>query len=167
MLVIAIIGILAALAIPAFHRYLKKARNAEAVGHLQKMWAGSVAYYEADHTDSNTTVLEKQFPGTGTSAPAESTTACACITPGGRCQGSAAAWEDPIWMALNFSMADPHLFMAGYSASGTGLSAKFVSEARADLDCDSVFAVFQRSGVITAGGDVQGAMIPYIVNDGE
>jgi prepilin-type N-terminal cleavage/methylation domain-containing protein len=48
MIVVAIIGILAAVAIPAFSKYVKRSRTAEAVGHLNKMWAGSVTYYETD-----------------------------------------------------------------------------------------------------------------------
>ena len=44
MIVVAIIGILAAVAIPAFSKYVKRSRTAEAVGHLNKMWAGSVTY---------------------------------------------------------------------------------------------------------------------------
>ncbi len=37
------------MAIPAFTRYVKKSRTAEAVGHLNKEWAGSLSYYETDH----------------------------------------------------------------------------------------------------------------------
>src|SRR6185503_8827771 len=64
MIVVAIIGILAAVAIPAFSKYVKRSRTAEAVGHLNKMWAGSVTYYETDHTDSAGNSVAKQFPGT-------------------------------------------------------------------------------------------------------
>ena len=63
MIVVAIIGILAAVAIPAFSKYVKRSRTAEAVGHLNKMWAGSVTYYETDHADSSRRLLAKQFPG--------------------------------------------------------------------------------------------------------
>ena len=51
MIVVAIIGILAAVAIPAFSRYVKKSRTTEAFGHLNKMYAGSVTYYETDRVN--------------------------------------------------------------------------------------------------------------------
>src|SRR5262245_15679775 len=68
MMVVAIIGILAAIALPAFSKYVKKSRTAEATLVLGKMWMGAVAYYEADHADSATIVVPKQFPGDSSSS---------------------------------------------------------------------------------------------------
>src|SRR5512134_349627 len=67
MIVVGIIGILAAIAIPAFSKYVRKSRTSEVAGHLNKMWAGSVTYYMSDFTfidgDGYGKPLPKQFPG--------------------------------------------------------------------------------------------------------
>jgi len=164
MIVVAIIGILAAVAIPAFTRYVKKSRTSEAVGHLNKEWAGSLTYYESDHVAAQGTMLPKQFPG-ASGAWANSGQACGCAT-GGRCPGGSPVWgSDGVWQALNFSLPDPHNYLPGYSSALTGTSANFTAAALGDLNCNTTLASFTRQGAVNTNGDVTGSYQPLIVNE--
>jgi type IV pilus assembly protein PilA len=163
MIVVAIIGVLAAVAIPAFTKYVRRARTTEAISQLNKQWAGSVAYYEADHTSAAGVVLTKEFPGP--SAAWESTRECGC-EPSTFCPGGSPVWvTDPVWQALSFSLPDPHHYMPGYTGSGNGSSALFTAFSKGDLNCNTVLAQFSRQGAINSLGDVSGSHVPIIVNE--
>jgi prepilin-type N-terminal cleavage/methylation domain-containing protein len=163
MIVVAIIGILAAVAIPAFTKYVRKARTAEAVAQLNKQWVGSVAYYESDHTSAAGMVMTKEFPGPVAAWP--QTEECGCA-PSGFCPGGASVWNtDLIWQALGFSLPDPYHYMPGYSGSGSGSSATFTAFAKGDLNCNGTLAQFSRQGSINSLGDVSGSHAPMIVSE--
>ena len=163
MIVVAIIGILAAIAVPAFSRYVKKARTAEAVGHLNKEWAGSLSYFVTDHTNGSGGVLPQQFPGP--SAAWASASECACQT-GQRCGSGNPVWAtDLVWLSLSFSLPDPHHYMPGYSGSGTGVSARFTAYAKGDMNCDNTLAEFIRVGGVNSSGDPVGNFQPVVVNE--
>jgi prepilin-type N-terminal cleavage/methylation domain-containing protein len=163
MIVVAIIGIIAAIAIPAFTKYVKKARTTEVAGYLNKEWAGSITYYMTDFSSGAGGILPRQFPQP--SGAWEAAHDCSWLT-GARCPGNAPVWaSDGVWVALKFSIPDSHTYMPGYSGVGTGTSAEFTAYARGDTDTDGTAAEFFRYGRVNSNGDVTGAVQPYIVNE--
>ena len=69
MIVVAIIGILAAVAIPGFMQYIKNSKTSEAKTNLNAIGKGAVAWFEAEHYSSDgLSSVTKQYPGTNGTA---------------------------------------------------------------------------------------------------
>ena len=153
MIVVAIIGILAAVAVPSFIKYIKKAKTAEALGNLEKMYNAARVYYLEDHGQNNVSVTRRMFPTTVGPTP---TVSC-CNFGDERCEPTASWWTDRTWRSLNFSMDDPHYFRYEFRSSGSGTAAQFTALAYADLDCDGEFSTFSMGGVSSYAGSGAGS----------
>ena len=154
MIVVAIIGILAAVAIPAFIKYTKKSKAAETADLLRKMMEGARVYYMDVHrvgTDLTGNSLTLQFPATVGRTPAAN-----CCTFGTKCPGGAVSWEDPSWKALLFEVKDPHYYRYSFVSANGSPTSTFTAVAEGDLDCDGVLSTHTLYG---EGGtdDVQSA----------
>lgn len=160
MIVVAILGILASLAIPAFQKYIRRSKVVEAVRAVRQMFDGSVTYYADEHSDRAGAIVPKQFPTTTGPTPA---VPC-CDQPAKKCPGQPELYEsDATWAAINFTMADPHYYIFTYEAGGNDESSQFTARANGDLNCNQLLSTFERVGIIESGEYVNGtALYKYL-----
>ena len=164
MIVVAIIGILAAVAIPAFMKYIRRSKTTEALMNVRKLYDSSVSYYESEHANQTGQILARQFPSTQTMTPTPVGTCCS--NTGQKCNPStyAASWGTNTWQSLNFSVDDPFYYSYQYDATGTDTAAAFTATASGDLTCDGAFSLFQRVGFIQ-NNNVSGGAGLYTFNE--
>jgi len=139
MIVVAIIGILAAVAIPAFMDYMKKSKKTEAPLQLKNI-ADKSKDYQINHTTlppSSTTVL----------AGADG---AACSSGNGKfgILASSSWFTDPAWSSLDFHIDEETQFSYHYTgASNTAGNAQAVG----DLDCDGTLISFSEDLKVVEG----------------
>jgi len=143
MIVVAIMGVLAAIAIPSLQKSVRRARTSEALMSLRKIFDGSVAYYDRDHTTETGGVVAPQFP--------ESVVITPGLPPAGmKADPPIGAFDAATWEALDFAVSDPYYYTYQYDSSGTQDEATFRGLAFGDLDGDSRLSYFMRGGTIRA-----------------
>jgi type IV pilus assembly protein PilA len=153
MIVVAIIGVLAALAIYGVRKYLANAKTAEARTALGRMAKDSQNAFEKETLTQDVITLGAQGTMTrGLCDDAAATVPAALAqVANGKYQSSPAEWKDGAgWECLKFSMSDPQYFMYGYeSSSTTGVAGDtFTARANGDLDADTNESTFEFFGKI-------------------
>ncbi|HVV87841.1 MAG TPA: prepilin-type N-terminal cleavage/methylation domain-containing protein [Kofleriaceae bacterium] len=136
MIVVAIIGILASVAIPKFLDHMKKAKRTEADLNLSAIGKSADSAFVENAS-------YPQFVQDPTPA------ASCCSQPGGKCAPLAADWEGvPAWDALGFEMSEPFYFRYAYSSTVSNL---FTASAIGDLDCDTITVTYTLDGDARSG----------------
>jgi type IV pilus assembly protein PilA len=150
MIVVAILGILAAIAIPALTKYMRRSKTSEARVQLAKMFDAASAYFNEEHVERGNVELLGQGGQISNMAPhrcphiqgQETGFTQAAITPainvdcntgpGGRCVPvpgggggtgyyDMALWTDNnVWNGLNFQQEQAHYFHYNFLANNDG-----------------------------------------------
>ncbi|MBR4986436.1 MAG: prepilin-type N-terminal cleavage/methylation domain-containing protein [Proteobacteria bacterium] len=155
MIVVAIIGILAAVAVPGFMQYIKDSKTSEAKDNLKAIADGAISYFEADHVydDAGMTPQARLYPGsndrnTTYAAQATSVAIGGCQTPGQKNNPTnadvVANLNKAPWNYLKFQINKPFYYQYDYISSGTTAgSSTFNASAVASLNTasDSGFVV--------------------------
>jgi len=152
MIVVAIIGILAAVAIPAFIKYIRKSKTVEATEGLDKVKTGAKQYFQADHYNTTDgTILPKQFPASVGPTPGAANICCSGATAP-KCTPDPTDWNQDGWRELHFQLSEPHYFSWDWVAlpANTNLTANFTISAYGDLDCDTTLSTYRILGSVDA-----------------
>jgi prepilin-type N-terminal cleavage/methylation domain-containing protein len=161
MIVVAIIGILASVAIPSFIKYVRRSQTAEAGMNIRRMYDGAVSYFVSEHSDQAGTILAKTFPGNAGPTPVTPPAGVKMLAPPG-------SWSTPEWNALDFAVDDPLRFSYSYTSQGTDANAVSWITANGDLNGNGFFSTYQRKvyGVVdSAETGVEGASGMYVANE--
>ena len=146
MIVVVILGILSAVAIPAFSRYVKRSKTTEATGGIASMYRLQLAYYENTQERSASTTFAT-CPAMPTAAPTAS-----------KYPSNVVMWmASSEWNTLGFVIDHPHYYQ--YSTDGSNTTV--VARAVGDIDGDSSQSTFSRAGVMNSG-EIQGAQISVV-----
>ncbi len=151
-----IVQVMAAIAIPAYIKYIRRAKPGEAILGLDRIRYAARAHAAADRFDPRGHLLLRGFPVARTgwvpSTP--------CCDQGGTCQPDAAGWSVTPWKELHFQLTAPHYYQWRYESDGRS----FKAEARGDLDCDGIYSEYVLRGTLGPQGLVQ-VQGPIISNE--
>jgi type IV pilus assembly protein PilA len=160
MIVVAIIGILAAVAIPAFLDYMKRAKASEAGLNLNKISKnvkrvfGEIGSFPA--TNGALLPAGGGGPGNHCCGGHGGVTGTPGASVNNKCTANPASFKaDTGWAAMEFSVDEASSYVYSYTGNATAPTAYAIG----DIDCDGVDATFTLQMAKTTAGNPQANFI--------
>jgi type IV pilus assembly protein PilA len=160
MIVVAIVGILAVLAIYGVRKYIANAKTAEARNSIGQISKDAATAYEKESMAGTVLTQGAAVVASRNLCASEPATVPAAPPAGGKYQSSPADWNagaagtPPFgFSCLKFTMDAPQYYAYGYTVVGAGNAVKdaFTASAAGDLNGDGVTSLFTVAGEIGPG----------------
>ncbi len=155
-ILVAVLGVLCAVAIPTFARYGRLSKTTEASEKLAYLFRAATTYYSSDRVSRRSLCV-----------PASSKTLPSVPVPK-RVRVDFSA--DPTFSQLDFSSSDPVIFaytFVGVDRCGVRGAPAFTARAEGDLDGDANRSLFERAARATASGEIESSLGLYVVDRSE
>ena len=140
MIVVAIIGILAALAIYGVRRYLTNAKTGEAKSNIGRLAKDAVAAFERETMAGTLLTAGGAVASVHQLCPTVGTLVPASVPAGQKIQPDSSVWQsDAGWRCLRFSVNTPVYYQYNYTAANptNQATASFTATATGDLNGDA------------------------------
>jgi type IV pilus assembly protein PilA len=153
MIVVAIIGVLAALAIYGVRKYLTNAKSAEARTAIGRIAKDSQVAYERENMAGAVLALKDTVDIAHTLCPAGAKIPSSdADVQNKKYQSDPGEWNGTGWSCLKFSMSDPQYFQYEFLSTANGTDGgHFEAQAHGDLDGDGNMSTFELGGKIQTG----------------
>jgi len=160
MIVVAIIGVLAALAIYGVRKYIANAKTAEARNSLGQISKDAQTAYAREGMKGDVLAVGSAAGVSNVlcASASKSVPASGGSIAGKKYQSDPGEWSvdaataNKGFSCLKFSMADPQYFMYNWTSTGGGAADdNYSTTARGDLNADGNLSTFEMKGIIQKG----------------
>ena len=161
MIAVAIIGILAAVAIPSFFKHIDDSKATEASENLRSISEHAISYYHTEHYygTNGTNKQDGIYPGCQTN---DNATPSACGATANTCTGltvvagqrispNDVSWNNQPWSRLNFSVSGPMFYCYAYTTNNSVTTFEATATASLSSANDSQYKISgDENGRVTA-----------------